>query len=422
MKENSSIVTNVTDFFANRSSYHESDDDRLDEMNKLYQSLYMYDTVLHGIFLTFGLLGNVLIIYMYSFKISKTRDDRHYILSLAYVDFLLCIFCSSLVFSKNLSPLRFSNDYACKLLMFFTNIFFTMSLFILVAICMHRYRHTCLSMAETVTTSTKLVVVGFSLAVSFVIALLKLIFYKGLKVEITQDIMGHVCSADMTVRGSEVLVLGITIFLIIVSAGGSIVMIVLYFFVAQVIFKQLDQFKVMRRQKLRFRNLYGNLRASIINAFERENTGRRSSSDAPIMQLDVISEEKPPKINEDGDNFKEIATCEKGTLRKNPSKNRSKTKTMSLAVYLSANRKARRSSLMFIAVTMVTIFSYIPTWTYVFLDAKDPTRWFKISLVSFHFLVFLRTLSALGYVTHPWIYAYYDKCLQKEIKMIIFRR
>ena len=98
MKENSSIVTNVTDFFANRSSYHESDDDRLDEMNKLYQSLYMYDTVLHGIFLTFGLLGNVLIIYMYSFKISKTRDDRNYILSLAYVDFLLCIFCSSLVF------------------------------------------------------------------------------------------------------------------------------------------------------------------------------------------------------------------------------------------------------------------------------------------------------------------------------------
>ena len=239
MKENSSIVTNVTDFFANRSSYYESDDDRLSEMNKLYQSLYMYDTVLHGIFLTFGLLGNVLIIYMYSFKISKTKDDRNYILSLAYVDFLLCIFCSSLVFfSKNHSPLRYSNDYACKLLMLFTYIFFTMSLFILVAICMDRYRHTCLSMAETVTTRTKLVVIGFSLAVSFVIALPKLIYYKGLKVEITQDIMGHVCSAGMTVRGSEVLVLGITIFLIIVSAVGSIVMIVLYFLVAQVIFKQ----------------------------------------------------------------------------------------------------------------------------------------------------------------------------------------
>ena len=97
-----------------------------------------------------------------------------------------------------------------------------------------------MSMAETVTTRTKLVVIGFSLAVSFVIALLKLIFYKGLKVEITQDIIGHVCSADMTVRGSEVLVLGITIFLIIVSAVGSIVMIVLYFLVAQVIFKQFD--------------------------------------------------------------------------------------------------------------------------------------------------------------------------------------
>lgn len=415
------VMENVTTFIPRNFSY--SNEDALEVVNIRFRNIYMYDTVIHAIFLVIGFFGNVAIIYMYSFKINKSRDDRHYILSLAYVDAMLCVFCSTFVFTKNLNPLHYPSDEACKFLTFCSNILFFTSLLILIAICIHRYRHICLSMADTMATKTKYTVIGISLAVSVVFTLPKLIYYKVIHIKLSDGTIGRVCSSDMTIPGSEVLVSGLTVLLIIISALGSIVMTVLYCLVARVIYKQIKQFKGMRIQKVRFRNLYGNLRASIINAFERENASRRSSYDRPMVKLESVAEENQLEIlqPEVSVGFQEVPKCDKGTLRKNPSRNRSKSKTKSLAVYLSANRKARRSSLMFFAVTAVTVLSYIPKWTYALLDAKDPSRWFQMPLVTFHFLVFLRSLSVLGFLTHPWIYVYYDKALQKEIKKIIRR-
>lgn len=370
-------MENVTTFIPRNFSY--SNEDALEVVNIRFRNIYMYDTVIHAIFLVIGFFGNVAIIYMYSFKINKSRDDRHYILSLAYVDAMLCVFCSTFVFTKNLNPLHYPNDEACKFLTFCSNILFFTSLLILIAICIHRYRHICLSMADTMATKTKYTVIGISLAVSVVFTLPKLIYYKVIHIKLSDGTIGRVCSSDMTIPGSEVLVSGLTVLLIIISALGSIVMTVLYCLVARVIYKQIKQFKGMRIQKVRFRNLYGNLRASIINAFERENASRRSSYDRPMVKLESVTEENQLEIlqPEVSVGFQEVPKCDKGTLRKNPSRNRSKSKTKSLAVYLSANRKARRSSLMFFAVTAVTVLSYIPKWTYALLDAKDPRDGFK---------------------------------------------
>lgn len=419
-------MENTTNFDFDNISF--KTDANLKVLNRKFRLSYQFDVVTHGIFLILGVFGNAVIIYTYSFRINKSRVDRYYILALAYVDCLLCIFCTSLLFTKDLNPLHFPNNATCKILLFFSNMFFTLSLLVLIVICIHRYRHICLSMSDTMTTKTKHTVIGVSTAVSVVFALPKLIYYKVLHIRFPNNITGRVCSSDMTLPGSEVLVSGVTVFLIITSIIGSILMTALYCLVARVIFKQLGQFKGMRIQKVRFRNLYGNLRASIINAFERENPNlsKRSSCETPVIHLEnpSVKEENPKQRLEQVDNlnFEDVPKCDQQTLRKKSSRNRNKTKTKSLAVYLSANRKARRSTLMFIAVTIVTVFSYIPTWTYAFLDARDPSRWFQMSSEAFHFFVFLRSLGALGYLTHPWIYAYYDKCFQREIKHFFCRR
>lgn len=102
------VMENVTTLIPRNFSY--SNEDALEVVNIRFRNIYMYDTVIHAIFLVIGFFGNVAIIYMYSFKINKSRDDRHYILSLAYVDAMLCVFCSTFVFTKNLNPLHYPND------------------------------------------------------------------------------------------------------------------------------------------------------------------------------------------------------------------------------------------------------------------------------------------------------------------------
>ncbi|XP_062573178.1 uncharacterized protein LOC134235102 [Saccostrea cucullata] len=420
-------MENTTQSLFNNTLYGTGD--HQEKINRKFLHMFQYDTATHGIFFVLGVLGNTIVILMYSFRITRSRDDRYYILALAYVDFLFCIFCSSLIFTKNLHYLNFPSNAACKILMFLTNMFFTLALLVLIVISVHRYRHICLSMTEVLTTKTKHIVIGISAGVSVAFASPKLVYCKVIRISFSDNMTGYVCSSDMTMPGSEVFVSGVTIVFIILSVIGIITMAFLYYRVALIIFKQLRQFKGMRVQKVRFRNLYGNLRASIINAFERENSNlsRRPSSETPVIHSE-IPEEKPQQLSEQADShiptctFEETPTCDKGTLRKKTSRNRNKNKTKSLAVYLSTNRKAKRSTLMFIAITIVTVLSYIPTWIFIFLETRDPARWFRMSSWEFHFYLFLRSLGSLGYVTHPWLYAYYDKCFQTEMKKILCRK
>lgn len=214
-----------------------SNEDVLEVVNIRFWNIYMYDIVIYVIFLVIGFFGNVVIIYMYSFKINKSRDDRYYILFLVYVDVMLCVFCLIFVFIKNFNLLYYLNDEVCKFLIFCLNILFFMFLLILIVICIYRYCYICLFMVDIMVIKIKYIVIGIFLVVFVVFILFKLIYYKVIYIKLLDGIIGCVCSLDMIIFGLEVLVFGLMVFLIIIFVLGFIVMIVFYCLVVWVIYK-----------------------------------------------------------------------------------------------------------------------------------------------------------------------------------------
>lgn len=86
-----------------------------------------------------GIVGNILVIYVYKSKVWMKCEDYYFIVVLVFIDFLYSIFLFNFVFVKNVNFLRYFDDVSCKILLYFINVFFILFLLVLVVICIYRY-------------------------------------------------------------------------------------------------------------------------------------------------------------------------------------------------------------------------------------------------------------------------------------------
>lgn len=120
------------------------EDENLEEMNFYYRSWYMINMVFNVIFLVFGVLGNVLVIYVYRMRLRKKRyDDWYYVVVLVVMDLCYSMFLFSFVFVKNFYLFMFLSDVLCKFLLYGINVFFCLFFFLLLIVCVYRYRKIC---------------------------------------------------------------------------------------------------------------------------------------------------------------------------------------------------------------------------------------------------------------------------------------
>lgn len=386
----------------------------LDECNDFFRERYVPNTTINAIFLLLGIVGNILVIYVYRRKVRKRREDHYFIVVLAAIDFIHCIFSSNLVFMKNSNPLKYPDDVSCKILLFCTNLFFILSLLVLVVICIHRYRKICHPLRTQMNKRMKEWALAGVILASIVLALPKVVYFKVRTIEVETNLFANVCGPDFSMFGAKELVKGSTIFLIVMSLVLILTMGILYGCVGHVIYRQTKHFKEMKDQSTRLKLLFGNLSENgeknvqvVDNDVDQNHVNSDHSIHPPlkVMISDTNSSNSSKEINKSA------------TLKSNTSTLSHRKR--SLANSLSNSAKAHKSSIMFIVITIVTIISFIPTWIFVLFDSSNPGRWFNVSNTELQLFLFLRCLHAVGYTANPVIYAYYDRSFRREIKAMV---
>lgn len=386
---------------ANASNSNSTEDENLEDMNLHFRSVYMINTLFNAIFVVFGVLGNALVIYVYRTRLRKKRhDDRYYVVVLAATDLCHSMFSSSLVFAKNSYPLLFPSDALCKFLLYGTNVFFCLSLLLLLIVCVHRYRKICRPMSQDEALRNKNIGILIAVLASLVFNLPKLVYFKRNQIKVNACNV-YVCGSDMTMEGSMFFVMIMSNFWIAFSATAVVVMAVLYIFVGRVVYRQMKQNQHKRKESERFRS-----------QFEKSS---QSNSEEFSTTSPKISEHHSKVVYKVSD--KSITLSDKRKLHTKPRKSRS----MSMISSLSSQVRTHRLTIMFIIITINTVLSYLPTYIFIHFDSKDPGRWFKVSNLELQLFLFLRSLHAVGYVANPAIYAYYDSAFKHALAKMMCR-
>lgn len=384
---------------AHASTSNSTEVENLEEANLHFRSLYMINTAFNAIFVVFGVLGNALVIYVYRTRLRKKRhDDRYYVVVLAATDLCHSMFSSSLVFAKNSYPLLFPSDALCKFLLYGTNVFFCLSLLLLLIVCVHRYRKICRPMSQDEALRNKNIGILIAVLASLVFNLPKLVYFKRNQIKAYN---GYVCGSDMTMEGSMFFVVIMSKFWIAFSAAAVVVMAVLYIFVGRVVYRQMKQNQHKRKESERFRS-----------QFEKSS---QSNSEEFSTTSPKISEHHSKVVYKVSD--KSITLSDKRKLHTKPRKSRS----MSMISSLSSQVRTHRLTIMFIIITINTVLSYLPTYIFIHFDSKEPARWFRVSNLELQLFLFLRSLHAVGYVANPAIYAYYDSAFKHALAKMMCR-
>lgn len=374
-------------------------DKQLEELNLFFRDRYMINTIFNAVFMVFGVLGNSLVLYVYRAKLRrKKRDERYYIVVLATTDLWHCLFSSSLVFAKNRNPLNFPNDVLCKILLYGTNVFSSLSLLFLLVVCVHRYRKICQPLMPDITLRMKNCGIFLAVLSAVVFNFPKLIFFKRKEINILEA-NAFICGSDMKMKGAMFFVAGMSKFWIAFSIATVLVLIVLYSLIGRVVYKQMKQNVNKRKESERIRIQFGRL----------------SISDDISSTSPRISEHHSKALYKIADN--RVKVYEK----KKPDPKTATTRSMSMISTLRNQVQTRRLTVMFILITVVSILSYLPTYIFVHFDSKDPTRWFSVSNVELQLLLFLRSLHTVGYVGNPWIYAFFDSAFKQELAKLLCR-
>jgi hypothetical protein len=374
-------------------------DERAKEVNIFYRDRYMINTIFNAVFMVFGIIGNALVIYIYRTRLrKKRRGDRYYIIVLAIVDLLHCLFSSNLVFAKNSNPVLFPYDALCKILLYATNVFFCFSLLLLVIICVHRYRKICKPFLPELTFRKKNIGMLIACLVSVMFNLPKLIYFKRKRVMI-KSLEGYICGSDMSMDGAIVFVVWMSKFWIAFSCAAVIAMSVLYVLIGKVVYKQMRQFETKRKESERIRQQF-------------ERSSPCTSEDGSTMV----------SMNEQHTNALYKVSNKSCTIEsKKSNRKERKRRSPSMISSLSSQVRSHKMTVMFIIITIITIFSYVPTYIFIQFDSKDPTRWFRVSNTELQLFLFLRSLHAVGYIANPVIYAFYDTAFKTELAKIICR-
>ncbi|KAL3889955.1 hypothetical protein ACJMK2_002270 [Sinanodonta woodiana] len=112
---------------------------RLEEINVL---LFLPVLVIYVVIMTAGIIGNIFVLIIYKNKF-KRSSSRIFILSLAAMDLLVCLFGIPYHVLDLINPYTYTNDVACKCLSFIMTFFTFGSTFVLTVVGVERFFKIC---------------------------------------------------------------------------------------------------------------------------------------------------------------------------------------------------------------------------------------------------------------------------------------
>ncbi|XP_048728554.1 5-hydroxytryptamine receptor-like [Ostrea edulis] len=125
------------------SSPEFSADEILEEWNDSLTTRLIPNDVILGLYFVIGVVGNAIVLCVYSLRFRGQHGERYFVPFLALADLLACITCVIFTFYLNLHQADFSNETFCKVMWPLATGTTLMSVFLLLVITIERYFKVC---------------------------------------------------------------------------------------------------------------------------------------------------------------------------------------------------------------------------------------------------------------------------------------
>ncbi|KAK3087427.1 hypothetical protein FSP39_005832 [Pinctada imbricata] len=404
----------------------ENDFSVLNAWNDKLASFLIGNSTVLCVYLFLGVTGNILIIFIYSFRMKGMKDDRYFIPYLAGMDLIACMFGASYAMALNLLPVRFHGDYLCKSLWFANQAASLTAGFMLLVIAIQRYLKVCRPFKDNMTLFWKKLALFLVVATGILLAAPCWIFYGEIEIRNEDlNITGYRCS-EKGKESHRTMILAYNILLFVVAVGGILCISGFYVLVGTTIYRQ-----------VRYRK-----RVSISNTKKRRKPSGDSSS---ATQSEVVRRCYRDSLDIDSPAFDscrspseyfDYEADDKRTSRPSfgnalmvplqgePVRRRSFAEELERPIKalrqqlpkVRSHFTTHRCSWMFMLITIVFIVAFIPRITLMVLESVDKDFWNNLTDSEIVFYLFLYRVYLITNVTNPFFYGLFDKSLRRELK------
>lgn len=365
--------------------------------HEIAQSLIPNNIIL-SLYMVAGVLGNSIVIFIYSFKMKGNKEERYFIPFLAMVDLWASLINASFAIAQNMMQATFDNDHLCKTWWFFSAFSTLTSALFLLIIAVHRYLKVCKPLGRQMTRTWKRFAMCMVLTIAFTLSVSLTNFY-GSDPFLNEklSIYGHRCSRLESANKTESLVFGGVLLLILLTNIISLVW--LYSKIGLTIRKHFKYTKIivhLRTAKSSEGGAFNSFTGRDTPSNDTENkTGDTGSTTVP--QPTCPNTEVVTQTDNNGENFR-------------PKVSSTKTRNQKRVIY--------KFTLMFMLITVIFLICFIPKAIVMLMEARDLSFWEKFSNTERSVLLFVSGIYILNNIINPFIYAFLDRRFSKQIKML----
>lgn len=327
--------------------------------NQDYADKLLPTVVFQGIVCFVGLVGNLLVLLVYTFRMKGNRDDRYFIPILAVFDLIASTVASVFYVYESIFFVDFPSSTLCKGMLYTMTATSGLSALLLIAIAVQRYLKICKPFGKQMTESKRRLCLGLIVGFSVLYSAPVLLFSGNMKVDGVfegRNVTGLTCFTGAGNYPTYEAVYYYVIFILMVT--NILTVGVLYIPIGVVVYRHNKVRKTRQRQSFDVHSIQ-------FDSLSDHKTSQTSSTD--------ILKPRPPR--EGGINF----------------------------------------NLMFFVIIVCYLISYTPTCIFLIISKLSPELWFNISAAEMIVFFTLQRFYVINHVVNPIIYGYFDMKFRADI-------
>ncbi|XP_022327225.2 tachykinin-like peptides receptor 86C [Crassostrea virginica] len=327
--------------------------------NQDYADKLLPTVVFQGIVCFVGLVGNLLVLLVYTLRMKGNRDDRYFIPILAVFDLIASTVASVFYVYESIFFVDFPSSTLCKGMLYTMTATSGLSALLLIAIAVQRYLKICKPFGKQMTESKRRLCLGLIVGFSVLYSAPVLLFSGNMKVDGVfegRNVTGLTCFTGAGNYPTYEAVYYYVIFILMVT--NILTVGVLYIPIGVVVYRHNKVRKTRQRQSFDVHSIQ-------FDSLSDHKTSQTSSTD--------ILKPRPPR--EGGINF----------------------------------------NLMFFVIIVCYLISYTPTCIFLIISKLSPELWFNISAAEMIVFFTLQRFYVINHVVNPIIYGYFDMKFRADI-------
>ncbi|KAK3090361.1 hypothetical protein FSP39_011208 [Pinctada imbricata] len=396
-----------------------------DALNQEFSQKLIPNTVIHTLLLLVGMIGNILVLIIYSLKMKHNMEARYFIPILAVYDTLTSLVSCVYFIVDNTYFVHFSSDVVCRIFVFLTGLTMMTSVAFLLAIAVQRYLKICRPLGKQMNLKWKRISVAL-IAIFNLVYNIPTLWLSGTG-EVSVVYSGTNVTALSCLTGTGTYPLFEKIWyglLSLVVVANIVCTTAIYIPVAVIVCRQFSKRKAL--QSSNETSVRSMDTSSTIDRTDKISTLTNTDMTMKKSQSAETFDKNISRTSSFDSDFKMSNESETSTSDTNKEDIPSKT-FQSLPQLENSNKNKTKKSrgvnfnAMFMLIVIIYVVSYIPTSAMILVTKSVDNFWYSLSQGELLLYNGLSRMFIFNHIANPFIYGYFDLKFKEKLFQMIRR-